>query len=183
METETAERIRENGTMAEMATRHRMKISVSRDELVASVISRPSRRAAPCRFSPGSSCAPTAALDPGRHGHGVVAADDARRPGRGRGVVIPGKPLVELAPAPRATSRSSTGPRRGTVQIVSGSYSSRLHVFNAEDFPRLPRSTRSCTRSTARRCSRPSTGSPLGLADESRPVLTGILVPSRPASS
>ena len=24
------------------------------------------------------------------------------------------------------------------MQIVSGSYSSRLHVFNAEDFPRLP---------------------------------------------
>ena len=39
------------------------------------------------------------------------------------------------------------------------------------------RSTRSCTRSTARRCSRPSTGSPRSASrDESRPVLTGILV-------
>jgi DNA polymerase III subunit beta len=93
-------------------------------------------------------------------------------------VVIPGKPLVELArllPEPEVTLEYK--PEEGTVHIVSGSYSSRLHVFNAEDFPRLPAVEaqlhsidREALLETVDRVARSAS------RDESRPVLTGILV-------
>jgi DNA polymerase III subunit beta len=92
--------------------------------------------------------------------------------------VIPGKPLVELArllPEPDVTIEYR--PEEGTVQIVSGSYNSRLHVFNAEDFPRLPAIDaqlhsidREALLETVDRVARSAS------RDESRPVLTGILV-------
>ncbi|MGZ8782650.1 MAG: DNA polymerase III subunit beta [Gaiellaceae bacterium] len=102
---------------------------------------------------------------------------DARVEGDGA-VVIPGKPLVELArllPEPEATIEYR--PEEGTVQIVSGSYNSRLHVFNAEDFPKLPAVDaqlhsidREALLETIDRVARSAS------RDESRPVLTGILV-------
>jgi DNA polymerase-3 subunit beta len=102
---------------------------------------------------------------------------DARVEGEGA-VVIPGKPLVELARLlPESDVTIEYRPEEGTVQIVSGSYSSRLHVFNAEDFPRLPAVDaqlhsidREALLETVDRVVRSAS------RDESRPVLTGILV-------
>ena len=54
-------------------------------------------------------------------------------------VVVPGKLLVDLArllPASEVTIEYR--PEDGVAHISSGSYSSKLNVFSAEDFPRLP---------------------------------------------
>jgi DNA polymerase III subunit beta len=93
-------------------------------------------------------------------------------------VVIPGKPLVDIARLlPESEATIEYRPEQGTVQITSGSYSSRLHVFNAEDFPRLPTVSaqlhavdREALLETIDRVARSAS------RDESRPVLTGILV-------
>lgn len=93
-------------------------------------------------------------------------------------VVIPGKPFAELARLlPESDATLEYKPEEGTVQIVSGSYSSRLHVFNAEDFPRLPAVDaqlhaidREALLETVDRVAKSAS------RDESRPVLTGILV-------
>ena len=93
-------------------------------------------------------------------------------------VVIPGKPLVDLARLlPETEVTLEYKPQDGTVQIVSGSYTSRLHVFNADDFPRLPAVDaqlhsidRDALLETIDRVARSAS------RDESRPVLTGILV-------
>jgi DNA polymerase III subunit beta len=69
-------------------------------------------------------------------------------------------------------------PEEGVVQIVSGSASFRLHTFATEDFPRLPDVElaqlypvdREALLDTVSRVSRAAS------RDESRPVLTGILV-------
>jgi DNA polymerase-3 subunit beta len=69
-------------------------------------------------------------------------------------------------------------PEEGVVQIVSGSASFRLHTFATEDFPRLPDVAlaqlypveREALLDTVSRVSRAAS------RDESRPVLTGILV-------
>jgi DNA polymerase-3 subunit beta len=93
-------------------------------------------------------------------------------------VVVPGRllaDLVRLLPDSTVVLRSDEGDR--TLAVTSGSHSSRLHVFSAEDFPHLPPldvplHTISATgllgtiEKVARAASR----------DESRPVLTGILV-------
>lgn len=102
---------------------------------------------------------------------------DARVRGEGA-VVIPGKPFAELARLlPESDATLEYKPEEGTIQIVSGSYSSRLHVFNAEDFPRLPAIDaqlhtidREALLETVDRVARSAS------RDESRPVLTGILV-------
>ncbi|MBA2384198.1 MAG: DNA polymerase III subunit beta [Actinobacteria bacterium] len=102
---------------------------------------------------------------------------DAQVEGEGA-VVIPGKPLVELARLlPESDVTLEYKPQDGTVQIVSGSYTSRLHVFNADDFPRLPAVDaqlhsidRNALLETIERVARSAS------RDESRPVLTGILV-------
>src|SRR4051812_2276584 len=54
-------------------------------------------------------------------------------------VVVPGKLLVDLTrllPDPQVTIEYR--PEDGAAHISSGSYSSKLNVFAAEDFPRLP---------------------------------------------
>ena len=102
---------------------------------------------------------------------------DARAEGDGA-VVIPGKPFAELARLlPETDVTLEYKPEEGTVQIVSGSYNSRLHVFNAEDFPRLPAVDaqlhaidREALLETIDRVAKSAS------RDESRPVLTGILV-------
>jgi DNA polymerase-3 subunit beta len=102
---------------------------------------------------------------------------DAQVDGDGA-VVIPGKPLVELARLlPETDVTIEYRPAEGTVQIVSGPYNSRLNVFNAEDFPRLPTIDaqlhsidREALLETVDRVARSAS------RDESRPVLTGILV-------
>ena len=183
METETAEPgLRENGTMAEMATGTGMKISVARDELVAKlgIVSRAVSTRGTVQVLSGillrtdGDVLTLAATDMELS---LRTTLDAQVEGDGA-VVIPGKPLVELARLlPENDVTIEYRPEEGTVQIVSGSYSSRLHVFNAEDFPRLPAVDaqlhaidREALLETIDRVARSAS------RDESRPVLTGILV-------
>src|SRR5919202_2788052 len=95
------------------------------------------------------------------------------------GVVVPGRLLVDLARLlPDAEVLLEHRPEEGIVRIASGSYESRLHTYNAEDFPRLPDPEaterhaidRDALLETIARVSRSAS------RDESRPVLTGILV-------
>jgi DNA polymerase III subunit beta len=93
-------------------------------------------------------------------------------------VVMPAKLLgdvVRLLPANDVTI--AHGAEEGTASIESGAYSGKLNIFAAEDFPRLPSvdvplheieaaSLLDTVQRVARAASR----------DESRPVLTGILV-------
>ncbi len=183
METETAETgLRENGTMAAMATGTGMKINVARDELVAKlgVVSRAVSTRGTVQVLSGillraeGDVLTLAATDMELS---LRTTLDAQVEGDGA-VVIPGKPLVELARLlPDSDVTIEYRPEEGTVQIVSGSYSSRLHVFNAEDFPRLPAIDaqlhsidREALLETVDRVARSAS------RDESRPVLTGILV-------
>jgi DNA polymerase-3 subunit beta len=95
------------------------------------------------------------------------------------GVVVPGRLLVDLARLlPDAEVLLEHRPEEGIVRLASGSYESRLHTYNAEDFPRLPDPEaterhaidRDALLETIARVSRSAS------RDESRPVLTGILV-------
>src|SRR3954467_10701885 len=94
-------------------------------------------------------------------------------------IVLPGKTLADIArllPSDEVTIEHK--PSEAVVHITSGSASYTLHMYNPEDFPRLPEldavETFSVDRESlletivrvARAASR----------DESRPVLTGILV-------
>jgi DNA polymerase III subunit beta len=93
-------------------------------------------------------------------------------------VVVPGRLLTDLArllPDEAVSLAHEEGD--GVLSISSGSHSSRLNVYSAEDFPRLPPldvplhaiaapSLLATIEKVARAASR----------DESRPVLTGILV-------
>ncbi|MGL6279081.1 MAG: DNA polymerase III subunit beta [Gaiella sp.] len=93
-------------------------------------------------------------------------------------LVVPGKLLADLArllPADEVTI--TYRPEDGTAEIRSGAYTSRVNVFAAEDFPRLPsvevpvqRVDAPALLTTVDRVSRSAS------RDESRPVLTGILV-------
>ncbi len=93
-------------------------------------------------------------------------------------LVVPGKLLTDIArllPADEVTI--SYQPEDGAAEITSGSYSSRVNVFAAEDFPRLPALdvplsdvAAPSLLETIDRVSRAAS------RDESRPVLTGILV-------
>ncbi|OFW71140.1 MAG: DNA polymerase III subunit beta [Actinobacteria bacterium RBG_16_68_12] len=96
----------------------------------------------------------------------------------GGAIVVPGRlltDLVRLLPDEVVSLSYEIGD--GVLTIASGSYSSRVNVFSAEDFPRLPTLDVSLhtiaapallgtIEKVARAASR----------DESRPVLTGILV-------
>ena len=187
METETAgtglrDDVTGDETMAGMATGTGMKISVARDELVAKlgVVSRAVSTRGTVQVLSGillradGDVLTLAATDMELS---LRTTLDAQVEGDGA-VVIPGKPLVELARLlPESDVTIEYRPEEGTVQIVSGSYSSRLHVFNAEDFPRLPAVDaqlhaidREALLETVDRVARSAS------RDESRPVLTGILV-------
>jgi len=93
-------------------------------------------------------------------------------------VVVPGKLLSDLARLlPESEVVIEYRPEEGVVQIASGSYSSRLNTYSAEDFPRLPTVEaqlhaidRAALLETVERVARSAS------RDESRPVLTGILV-------
>jgi DNA polymerase-3 subunit beta len=183
MEIETAGIETAEGTMGGMSsTGTGMKIEVARDELVAKlgVVSRAVSTRGTVQVLAGILIAAEA------DGITLAATDmelslrttlDAQVEGEGS-VVIPGKPLVELARLlPESDVTIEYRPEEGTVQIVSGAYSSRLNVFNAEDFPRLPTLDaqlhaidREALLETVDRVARSAS------RDESRPVLTGILV-------
>jgi DNA polymerase-3 subunit beta len=94
-------------------------------------------------------------------------------------VVVPGRLLVELARLlPEGEVSIEHRAEEGVVRIECGASSSRLHSYAVEDFPRLPdvdavqlfTVDRDALLDTVARVSRSAS------RDESRPVLTGILV-------
>lgn len=93
-------------------------------------------------------------------------------------VVVPGRlltDLVRLLPDERVTLAHDEG--EGVLSVTSGSHSSRLNVYSAEDFPRLPPTD--VALHTVDAGALLETIEKVGRAasrDESRPVLTGILV-------
>ena len=94
-------------------------------------------------------------------------------------VVVPGRLLLELARLlPDSDVSIEHRPEEGVVRIDCGSASYRLHTYNAEDFPRLPELDNAQTFSVDREALLETVGRVARSAsrDESRPVLTGILV-------
>src|SRR6266568_2674809 len=103
---------------------------------------------------------------------------DAQIDGEGS-VVVPGRLLVDLVrllPAEEVTIEHKA--EEGVVHVTSGPSTSTLHTYAAEDFPRLPdldtvgtfTVDRGPLLETVSRVARSAS------RDESRPVLTGILV-------
>ncbi len=101
----------------------------------------------------------------------------------GGSVVVPGRLLLELARLlPDAEVSIEHRLEEAAVEIRSGSASYRLHTYNAEDFPRLPDAEavdrhevdRETLLETVARVSRSAS------RDESRPVLTGVLMRFEP---
>src|SRR5436190_8740212 len=101
----------------------------------------------------------------------------------GGAVVVPGRLLVELTRLlPDAEVSIEQRADEGVIHIRSGSFESRLNTYTAEDFPRLPdvealerhAVDRDALLETIARVSRSAS------RDESRPVLTGILVRFEP---
>ena len=93
-------------------------------------------------------------------------------------VVVPGRLLAEIVralPAEDVTIEQAAG--EGAVRLSCGSSRYTLHTQSAEDFPQLPRpGSASFTVDRAAFC---ETATHVGRAaskDESRPVLTGIMV-------
>src|SRR5213593_4478030 len=103
---------------------------------------------------------------------------DAQIDGDGS-IVVPGRLLVELVRLlPESEVTIEHRAEESVVHITSGSSTSTLHTFAAEDFPRLPdldtvgtfTVDRESLLDTVSRVARSAS------RDESRPVLTGILV-------
>jgi len=177
VESEAAE-----GTVAGMSAGSHLKIGVARDELVAKlgIVSRAVSTRGTVQVLSGillSAEGGTITLAATDMELSLRTTLDAQVEGDGA-VVIPGKPFTELARLlPESDVAIEYKPEEGTVQIASGSYNSRLHVFNAEDFPRLPAVDaqlhaidREALLETVDRVAKSAS------RDESRPVLTGILV-------
>jgi DNA polymerase-3 subunit beta len=110
------------------------------------------------------------------------ASLDAQVEGEGA-VVVPGRLLVELVRLlPDAEVTIEQRADEGVVHVSSGTFESRLNTFTAADFPRLPETEtlerhvvdRDALLETIGRVSRSAS------RDESRPVLTGILVRFEP---
>jgi DNA polymerase III subunit beta len=98
-------------------------------------------------------------------------------------VVVPGRLLLELARLlPDADVSLEHKLEEAVVELRCGSATYRLHTYNAEDFPRLPDAEaverhevdRETLLETVARVSRSAS------RDESRPVLTGVLVQFQP---
>jgi DNA polymerase-3 subunit beta len=97
----------------------------------------------------------------------------------GGAVVVPGRLLVDLARLlPEGEVTLEHRAEEGALQVTSGSSVSRLQTYSAEDFPKLPDAAsaqtfpvdRAAFLGTVAKVSRAAS------RDESRPVLTGILV-------
>jgi DNA polymerase III subunit beta len=98
-------------------------------------------------------------------------------------VVVPGRLLLELARLlPEAEVSIEHKLEEAAVEVRSGSATYRLHTYNPEDFPRLPDAAaadrhevdRETLLETVARVSRSAS------RDESRPVLTGVLMRFEP---
>ncbi len=159
-----------------------MKISCTRDELVAKlgIVSRAVSTRGAVQVLSGI------LLSADERGLTLAATDmelslrttlEAEVEGDGA-VVIPGKLLVDLARLlPENDVTIEYRPEEGVAHVVSGSASYRLNTYGAEDFPRLPTVDaqlhaidRDALLETVERVARSAS------RDESRPVLTGILV-------
>jgi DNA polymerase-3 subunit beta len=94
-------------------------------------------------------------------------------------VVAPGRLLVDLARLlPESEAVLEHHPERGVLEVTCGSASYKLNTYSAEDFPRLP-DVEAAQTFTVDRVAFLETVSRVARAasrDESRPVLTGILV-------
>src|SRR5881398_1446545 len=101
----------------------------------------------------------------------------------GGAVVVPGRLLVELTRLlPDAEVSIEQRADEGVIHIRSGSFESRLNMYTAEDFPRLP-DVEALERHGVDRDALLETIARVGRSasrDESRPVLTGILVRFEP---
>jgi DNA polymerase III subunit beta len=94
-------------------------------------------------------------------------------------IVLPGKTLVDIArllPADEVAIEHK--PSESVVHVTSGSASYTLHTYNPEDFPRLPELDAVQTFSVDRESLLETIARVARAAsrDESRPVLTGVLV-------
>jgi DNA polymerase-3 subunit beta len=94
-------------------------------------------------------------------------------------VVVPGRLLVDIArslPGEEVVIEHRAG--EGIVEITSGTAVYRVHTYNAEDFPRLPdpAGTEMVAIDADALLETSSKVSRAASRDESRPVLTGILV-------
>jgi DNA polymerase-3 subunit beta len=93
-------------------------------------------------------------------------------------VVVPGRLLTDLVRLlPEDTVTLAYDESEGVLAVTSGSHASRLNVYSAEDFPRLPpldiplqKIDSAALLSTIEKVGRAAS------RDESRPVLTGVLV-------
>jgi DNA polymerase-3 subunit beta len=98
-------------------------------------------------------------------------------------VVVPGRLLVELARLlPESEVSLEQKADEGVVRLASGAFESRLHTYTAEDFPRLP-DTKGLERYVVDQDALLGTIARVGRSasrDESRPVLTGVLVRFEP---
>jgi DNA polymerase-3 subunit beta len=98
-------------------------------------------------------------------------------------VVVPGRLLLDIArslPADEVTIEHR--PEEAVVVVSAGTATYRLHTYSAEDFPRLP-DVDSLQLHTIEREALVETVARVGRSasrDESRPVLTGILVRFEP---
>jgi DNA polymerase-3 subunit beta len=111
------------------------------------------------------------------------ASLDAAVEGEGT-VVVPGRLLLDIARSlPDGEVSIEHRPEEAVVVVTSGSANYRLHTYSSEDFPRLPdvdtvalhSIDRDALAETVARVGRSAS------RDESRPVLTGILVRFEPS--
>jgi DNA polymerase-3 subunit beta len=94
-------------------------------------------------------------------------------------IVLPGKTLADIArllPGDEVTIEHRVA--ESVVHVTSGSASYTLHTYNPEDFPRLPEFETTTTFAVPREPLLETIGrvARASSRDESRPVLTGILV-------
>jgi DNA polymerase-3 subunit beta len=98
-------------------------------------------------------------------------------------VVVPGRLLLDIARSlPESEVTVEHRPEEAVVVVASGSATYRLHTYSAEDFPRLP-DVESVSLHAVDREALVETIARVGRSasrDESRPVLTGILVRFEP---
>jgi len=98
-------------------------------------------------------------------------------------VVVPGRLLLDISRSlPDADVTIEHRPEEAAVLVTSGTANYRLHTYSAEDFPRLP-DVETSQPHTVDRDALIETIGRVGRSasrDESRPVLTGILVRFEP---
>jgi DNA polymerase-3 subunit beta len=107
---------------------------------------------------------------------------DAQVGGEGT-VVVPGRLLLDIARSlPDSDVTIEHKPEEAVVVVTAGPANYRLHTYSSEDFPRLPE-VDNATLHTVDRDALVETVNRVGRSasrDESRPVLTGILVRFEP---